>query len=86
MWIEPLSLSIWIRNVFSGNIAIFTAVALFSITAMASYFRMNGIMLMLMIGVFFIMFQSYIDQSILFLLIAISGLLIGYWISQVIKR
>ena len=86
MWIEPLNLELWIINIFSGSIAIFTAIALFVITGMAAYFRMTGVTLMLMIGVFFIMFQAYVDQSILFLLIAIGGLLVGYWISQVVKR
>ena len=86
VWIEPLNLETWIINVFSGDIAVFTAVALFVITSMAAYFRMTGVTLMLMIGVFFIMFSGYVDQSIYFLLVAIGGLLIGYWTSQIIKR
>jgi hypothetical protein len=86
MWIEPLEMETWIINIFSGDIAIFTGIALFVITALASYFRMTGITLMLMIGVFFIIFQGYVDQSIYFLLIAITGLLVGYWGSQLVKR
>ena len=86
VWIEPLSLEIITINIFAGNVAIFTAIALFVITGMAAYFRMTGVTLMLMIGVFFIMFSGYVDQSIYFLLVAISGLLVGYWISQVVKR
>ena len=85
-WVEPLNLETWIINVFSGDIAIFTAVALFVITGMAAYFRMTGVTLMLMIGVFFIMFSGYVDQSIYFLLVSIGGLLVGYWISQIVKR
>lgn len=86
VWVEPLNLETWIINVFSGNVAIFSAISLFVIVGMASYFRMTGITLMLMIGVFFIMFSGYVDQSIYFLLIAISGLLVGYWISRVVKN
>ena len=86
MWVEPLNLETFVINIFAGDIAIFTAVALFVITGMAAYFRMTGVTLMLMIGVFFIMFSGYVDQSIYFLLVSIGGLLVGYWISQIVKR
>ena len=85
-WIEPLQLEYWIRNVFSGSNAIFTAMALISITAMAAYFKMTRVMLVLILFIFMIMFYNYIDQSIYFLLIAIGGLLIGYWISKIVKN
>ena len=76
-WIEPLQLEYIIRNVFSGNTAIFTGIMILIITAMAGYFRMVGMTLFLMIGIFFIMFYNYIDQSIYFVLISVGGLLIG---------
>lgn len=85
-FIEPFEFGYWIRNVFSGSNAIFTAIALITITAMAAYFRMTAMMLVLILSIFMIMFYNYIDQSIYFLLISIGGLLIGYWISKVVKN
>lgn len=85
-WVESLQLEYWIRNVFSGSNAIFTAISLIAITAMAAYFKMTKMMLVLILFIFMIMFYNYIDQSIYFLLIAIGGLLIGYWISKIVKN
>lgn len=85
MWIEPLALETWIINVFSGKTAIFTAVALFAITSLSAYFRMTGMTLVLMVGIFFIMFSGYVDQSVYFLLVSLAGLLIGYWVSKIVK-
>ena len=84
-WIEPLNLEAWVINVISGTTGIFTAVALFCIAGMSAYFRMTGMTLVLMIGVFFIMFSGYVDQSIYFVLVSLAGLVIGYWISRVVK-
>jgi len=85
-WIEPLDLSYWIRNALSGSNAIFTAIALIAITLMAAYFRMTSVMLVLILSIFMIMFYNYVDQSIYFLIFAIVGLLITYWISKIVKN
>lgn len=85
-WIEPLELSYWIRNALSGTNAIFTAIALITIASLAGFFRMTTMALMLMFAIFMIMFYNYIDQSLYFLLASIGGLLIGYWISKIVKN
>jgi len=85
MWIEPLNLEYWIRNVFSGSTIIFTAIMLIFITMLAGYFKMTGMMLILMFATFMIMFYNYVDQSLYFLLFGIGALLIGYWIKRIIS-
>ena len=85
-WIAPLELETWIINVFSGDIKIFTAIAILVIAGLAGFFKMTGVMLMFMIVIFFIMFSGYVDQSIYFLIISIGGLLVGYWISKIVKN
>ena len=86
MWIEPLALEQWIIQIFSGNLKVFTAIAILFITGLAAYFRMTGLILMFMIVLFFTLFSGYVDQSVYFLLISIGGLLIGYWISKIVKN
>lgn len=86
MWIEPLALETWIVNVFSGNYAIFTAVALLFITMMAAFFRMTGLITVFMVTLFLIMFKDYISQDLLFLTVVIGGYAIGYWIKEIIGR
>ena len=84
-FIPPLELETWIINVFAGNTKYFTAVALLAISSLAGYFRMIGLTMMFMIVLFFVMFKNYVDYSIYFLLISIGGLLVGYWISKIVK-
>jgi len=86
VWIEPLSLQTMIYQVFAGGNKYFTAIALLVITSLAGFFRMNILLLMFMIGLFFVMFVDYVDYSIYFLIISIGGLLIGYWISKIVKN
>jgi hypothetical protein len=85
-FIAPLALGTWVVNVLSGSTLIFTAIALITIISMAAYFRMSGITLMLMVGIFVLMFFEYVDNSIYFVLISIGGLLIGFWIKSIVQR
>ena len=85
-WIEPLSMENWIINVFAGDATYFSAIALFAITSLAAYFRMNAIGMFFMIGVFLLMFGGYVPPSLPVFIAIISGLLIGYWISRIVKN
>jgi len=85
-FIEPLQLETWIINVFSGSSAIFLAVALIAIMGLAGLFKMNAIVLFYMIGVFLIFFNGWIDPSIFFLLLAMGGMLIIFWIKSVVSK
>ena len=84
-WIEPLNLETWIVQVFAGTPEIFTAISLIIIISMCAFFRMNKIGLFFIIGVFLLMFAGYITPSFLILMGLIGGLLIGYWISKLVK-
>lgn len=86
MWIQPLELKIWLISVFAGSNQVFTGVALFVIASMAGYFRMTGTTALFLIVMFFLMFSSYIDQSIYFVIISLGGLLAGFLFSQLVKR
>ena len=85
-WIEPLALQTWIINVFAGDGTYFAIISLFVITAMAGYFRMNGISLAFMIGIFLLMFSGYVPPSLVIFITIIAGLLIGYSVSKIVKN
>ena len=82
-WTEPLELETIVVTIFSGTPEIFTAVALFFIAGMAGYFRMNGISMFFMIGIFLLMFSGFINSSLMILISIIGGLLIGYFIQKI---
>lgn len=84
-FIEPLSLQTWILNVFAGDVKYFTAIAILFILMLAGYFRMIGMTFFLMLVIFFVIFKGYVDQSVYFLIMAIGSLLIGYWLSKIVK-
>jgi hypothetical protein len=85
-WIEPLELETWFVNVFSGSFQLFTGIALFVIILLAGYFRMAGITLLMMIGLFFIMFKDYVDINLFILLAFLMAYLVGFWLRKVITR
>ncbi len=84
-FIQPLELQTWIISIFAGNADIFLAIALIFIIGMSAFFRMRTLTLVFMVGLFFMMFSEWINVEIYFLLIAISSVLIGYWISKIVK-
>jgi len=84
-FILPLELGTWLVSVLSGDIKVFTAISLIVITMMAAYFRMLNMTMMFMLGLFLIIFYNYIDSSLYFLFIAIAGLLVGVWVSKLVK-
>jgi hypothetical protein len=83
--IEPLALETWFINVLAGDGTYFGILALFAITSMAAYFKMNGISMALMVGIFLLMFSAYMPDALVIFITIISGLLIGYWVSKIIK-
>lgn len=85
-WVEPLQMETWFINIFSGDGTFFGILGLFAITSLAAYFRMNGVGLGFMAGVFLLMFSGYIPASLTIFLTIIAGLIIGYWISKIVKN
>jgi len=85
MWIEPLNLRVWLIQVFAGSPDYFGAIAVLVITGMAGFFRMNGIGLFFMLGLFVLMFSGYIGLNFLIVFAIIGGLVIGYTISKMFR-
>lgn len=85
-FIPPLELETIIIGVLSGSTDIFTALAIFFIAGLGGYFRMNGITLFMLGFLGMIMFSEWLSPSILMLVMALTGLLLGFWISKIVKN
>ena len=85
-FLPPLQLETWFVNVFAGSNSYFSLIAIMVITSLAAYFRMNGIGMFFMLGVFLLMFTGYVPPALITFAAIISGLLIGYVVSQIVKR
>lgn len=84
-WIQPLELEKIIINVFSGNPDVFGGIALMVIATLGAYFRMNGLILFMMLGIFFLMFSQYIGVNFLIIFGIIGGLTIGYSLRKIMQ-
>jgi hypothetical protein len=85
-WIEPLELETWFINVFSGSAEIFGVIALIFIAGMAGFFRMTGVVLFFMVGLFLLMFSGYIGINFLVIFGLFGGLIAGYVLSKILER
>ena len=85
-WTESLEMETWIINVFSGSTDIFTAVALFFIFGMAAYFRMSFTIMMFMFILFLVMFNLWIPNIFLTIIIVIGALIVGRWVARIFSR
>lgn len=85
-WIEPLELKTIVFNILSERSEIFTSIALITIFGMAAYFRMNGLVMMFLFGLFLFMFTGWVYEPLYFIVLAIGSVLIGYWISKIVKN
>jgi hypothetical protein len=84
-FILPLALETWFINVLSGDKNYFSILALMVLTSLSAYFRMTGVGMFFMIGVFLLMFSGYVPTSLITFIAIIGGLLIGYWVSKIVK-
>ena len=85
-WIESLELETWFVNVLSGDTTYFAAIAIFAILTLAGTFRMTGLTLGFMLFVFLFMFSGFINPSLLIFVSIIGGVLVGYFISRIVKN
>lgn len=85
-WLEPLSLQTIMISLFAGNNAYFLGIALIAIMALAAYFRMASLVMFVMIGMFLLMFNDYIPNSIAILMVIIAALIIGLRVSKIVKN
>jgi len=84
-WIQPLELQTWIINIFAGNPDIFGAIAIMVIVGLAAFFRMTTLTMFFMLAVFILMFSGFIGMNFLIIFAMIGGLLVGYWISRIVR-
>ena len=85
-FINPLEMRVWLVQVFAGSPTMFGAIALIVIAGVASFFRMNGVALSFMIALFFFMFAETLGNTFISIFAIIGGLLIGFMITQLVKR
>lgn len=85
VWTEPLSMQEILVTIFSGTPEIFTSIALFTIAGMSAYFRMSGIGMFFMIGIFLLMFSGFINSSLMVLISIIGGLFVGYLVQKIFQ-
>jgi len=85
-FIEPLAMETIIINLFSGNYILFTVIALIVVFALCAFFRMTLLATFFMVGLFLLMFQDKVSEPLLFIALAIAGLLIGSIVSRIVKN
>jgi hypothetical protein len=84
-WIEPLAMQDWFINVLSGKTDIFLGLALMVITSLSAYFRMNGMAMFLMLAIFMLLMNPFIDSALTLVIFIFLGLGIGYWIAKTVN-
>jgi hypothetical protein len=80
---EPLSMQEWFIQIFAGNPDIFLAIALITITAMAGYFRISNPILFFLLGMFLLMFASFVSSPIIVFIAVVGGLVLGLTLSKI---
>lgn len=85
-FIEPLDLEKVLINVFAGSSDIFLAVAIIAIISMSAYFRMPILATFFFLGVFLLMFSSFITSPIIILFAVIGGVLLGLVVTKVFNN
>tara|TARA_Y100000034_G_scaffold121045_1_gene164772 strand:+ start:553 stop:810 length:258 start_codon:yes stop_codon:yes gene_type:complete len=81
---EPLALENLFINTFAGTMEIFVFVSIMFIAAVSARFRMPNIIFGLMIGLFAIIFQAYVEDLYV-LVIMVGGVLTFITISNLYK-
>lgn len=84
-FVEPLELQSWFVPILSGASSYFAPIAVFAILCMAAYFRMTGLTMGFMVFVFLMMFSGFIPASFLVFVSIIGGLLVGWYVSRIVR-
>ncbi len=85
-WINSLELQTWFVNIFSGNLEIFTLIAIISIIGIVAVFKMTQISLLLFIGIFVFMFKDSITPYIYVLLAIVGGLVVAFTLNKILNK
>ncbi len=84
-FIAPLNLQCIFVNMFAGSMELFMVIIMMFIAGVGAYFQMLNVTLLIMYGVFAILFSQWL-QGIYLLVVLIAGLVVGVWISRIAKR
>ncbi len=84
-FISPFDLETIFIDVFAGNEVIFLGIALLVIGLMAARFKMNNMLFFAMMGLFAVMFATFVNDFYIFFLV-IAGLGIGFIIGKLVKN
>ena len=85
VWIQPLEFEKWFIQVFAGSSTIFVPLAIFMILTLSAFFRMNVLSMVLMVGIFLLMFAGFFESSLIILIAIIGGLLVGWSVSRIVR-
>lgn len=85
-FLQPLNLQCILVNMFAGDINIFIFIAIIAIAIIAATFRMVNSITLIMFVLFSIVMSNYVHDTIFYLVIVLLGLLIGFIISQQVKK
>ena len=84
-FIEPLNLECLLINTFAGSMEIFMFISIIVIAMIGAYFRMINWIMLVMFGLFAIFMGAYFE-GIYFLVVLITGLILAYIISKIVKN
>lgn len=84
-FIQPLNLECLLVNTFAETTTIFLFIAYIFIAVMGAYFRMMNPVVVIMFGIFAILFANSFG-GIYFLVLLIIGLIVGNIFSKLINR
>lgn len=82
-YIQPLELETWITQVFAGSPDVFIGVALMVVMGLAGFFKMNTMMTGFMMGLFFLMFWTFVSTPLVLVIAIFGGLGIGYSLAKI---
>jgi len=86
MWFPPFELETVILDIFAGTPLLFFIVAFIVIVGMAAYFRMAQLAMFFMLGIFILLFRSYIPVAYTTLFIIIAAIAVALVINKIWNR
>ena len=86
MWFPPFELETVILDIFAGTPLLFFVVAFLVMVGMAAYFRMTQLAMFFLLGLFVLLFRSYIPVSITTLFIIIAAIAVALVINKIWNR
>ena len=86
MWFEPFALKTVILDIFAGTPLLFFIISFLVIVGMAAYFRMAMLAMFFMLGIFILLFSSYIPVAYTTFFIVIAAIVIAMVVNKLWNR